>query len=150
MGEILGYAGLFFSAFTSASLLPGSSEIVLGGLWYNGFAPLLLWLVATSGNAAGSSINWWLGTQVIRFSDRKWFPVSKPQLERAQGWMQKYGAWALCLSWLPVVGDPLTLAAGVLRMRFGLFLLIVFLAKGARYGVLLLLADQLLAPLLAN
>ena len=148
MAEFSGYFVLWLSAFSSASLLPGSSEIVMGGLWYQGFPVLLLWLVATSGNVAGSLLNWWLGSHVLRFQDRRWFPATPAQIEKAQGWMTKFGPYALLLSWLPVVGDPLTLVAGVLRMRLGLFVLLVAVAKGARYAVLLLLADQLLKPLL--
>lgn len=150
MNELIAYALLWLSALSSASLLPGSSEIVMGGLWYQGYAPLLLWLVATSGNVTGSLINWWLGGQVARFSGKRWFPATPEQMQRAEVWMAKFGPFALLLSWVPVVGDPLTLVAGVLRMPILLFVTLVALAKGARYAVLLLLADQLLKPLLSQ
>jgi membrane protein YqaA with SNARE-associated domain len=150
MNELMGYGLLWLSALSSASLLPGSSEIVMGGLWYQGYAPLLLWLVATSGNVTGSLINWWLGGQVARFSGKRWFPATPEQMQRAEVWMAKFGPFALLLSWVPVVGDPLTLVAGVLRMPILLFVTLVALAKGARYAVLLLLADQLLKPLLSQ
>ncbi len=140
---------LLASAFSSATLLPGSSEVVIAGMWWHGYAPLWLWLVATCGNVLGSSVNWWLGAQAQRFSDRKWFPVQPQQMERAQHWFSRFGTPALLLSSLPVVGDPLTVVAGVMRMRFSLFLLMVFLAKGGRYAILLLAAEQLLpAPAL--
>ncbi len=150
MNELMAYALLWLSALSSASLLPGSSEIVMGGLWYQGYTPLLLWLVATSGNVAGSLVNWWLGGQVARFSDRRWFPATPEQMQRAEVWMAKFGPFALLLSWVPVVGDPLTLVAGVLRMPILMFVTLVALAKGARYAILLLLADQLLRPLLSQ
>jgi membrane protein YqaA with SNARE-associated domain len=148
MADLVGYGLLWLSALSSASLLPGSSEIVMGGLWYQGFSPFLLWLCATSGNVTGSLINWWLGGQVARFSGKRWFPATPEQMQRAELWMRKFGPFALLLSWVPVVGDPLTLVAGMLKMRLALFVLLVFLAKGARYAVLLLLADELLRPLL--
>ena len=81
-------------------------------------------------------INWWLGRELVRFQPRRWFPVSPAQMLRAQGWYQRYGRWSLLLSWLPVVGDPLTLVAGVMREPFPRFLLLVLLAKSARYLVL--------------
>lgn len=135
---------LLISAFTSATLLPGSSEVVIAGMWWHGFTPLLLWCVATFGNVLGSCVNWWLGSQALRFSDRKWFPVKPTQMARAEHWFGRFGKPALLLSSLPVVGDPLTIVAGVMRMRLQLFVLLVFIAKGGRYAVLLLAADQLL------
>ncbi|RVU41268.1 DedA family protein [Rheinheimera riviphila] len=135
---------LLASAFTSATILPGSSEVVMAGMWWHGFTPLLLWVVATFGNVLGSCVNWWLGSQALRFSDRKWFPVKPPQMARAEHWFGRFGTPALLLSALPVVGDPLTIVAGVMRMRLSLFVLMVFIAKGGRYAVLLLAADQLL------
>ncbi|WP_231916699.1 YqaA family protein [Rheinheimera sp. SA_1] len=135
---------LLVSAFTSATLLPGSSEVVMAGMWWHGFTPVLLWGVATFGNVLGSCVNWWLGSQALRFSDRSWFPVKAPQMARAQQWFGRFGTPALLLSSLPIVGDPLTIVAGVMRMRLPLFVLMVFVAKGGRYAVLLLAADQLL------
>jgi membrane protein YqaA with SNARE-associated domain len=135
---------LLASAFTSATLLPGSSEVVMAGMWWHGFTPILLWAVATFGNVLGSCVNWWLGLQALRFSDRRWFPVKPPQMARAEHWFGRFGTPALLLSSLPIVGDPLTIVAGVMRMRLPLFMLMVFVAKGGRYAVLLLAADQLL------
>jgi len=138
---------LLTSAFSSATLLPGSSEVVLAGLWQLGFSPFLLWAVATFGNVSGSCLNWWLGGQAQRFADRKWFPVRPEQMARATQWFSRFGKPALLLSSLPLVGDPLTVVAGVMRMRLPLFLLLVFLAKGGRYAVLLLAAEHFLAGL---
>ncbi|WP_248739569.1 DedA family protein [Pseudomonas kribbensis] len=135
-----GYLGLFFAAFGAATLLPLQSEAVLVGLlvsdryWLWG-----LLAVATLGNVLGSLVNWWLGRGLERFQDRRWFPVSAKLMERARAHYQRYGHWSLLLSWLPVIGDPLTLIAGVMREPLGRFLLIVTLAKGARYGVLAML-----------
>lgn len=144
MWDLSGYALLALSAFTSASLLPGSSEVVLAALWYQGYDLWLLWLVATCANSAGSVLNWWLGSQVGRFQHKRWFPASPEQIQRAQQWSFKFGPYAILLSWLPVVGDPLTVVAGILRYPILQFIVLVFIAKGARYGVLLLAADTLL------
>lgn len=92
--------------------------------------------VASLGNVVGSQINWWLGAQLHRWQHRRWFPASAEQLARAQLWYQRYGRWSLLLSWMPVIGDPLTLVAGVLREPFWRFTLVVCIAKTGRYIVL--------------
>jgi membrane protein YqaA with SNARE-associated domain len=135
MIDIAAYAGLFVSALGAATLLPGSSEAVLAGLLLAGYSPTLLIAVASIGNILGSVINWWLGTQIERFRGRRWFPVSEPNLKRAQAWYAKYGRWSLLLSWAPVIGDPLTVIAGVLREPLPSFVAIVSLAKIVRYIV---------------
>jgi len=130
------YLGLFAAAFGAATLLPLQSEALLVGL----IASDSYWLwgllgVATLGNVLGSLVNWWLGRGLERFQDRRWFPVSAKHMATARRHYERYGHWSLLLSWLPVVGDPLTLIAGVMREPLGRFLLIVTLAKGARYAV---------------
>jgi membrane protein YqaA with SNARE-associated domain len=133
------YLGLFFAAFGAATLLPLQSEAVLVGLLLSErYGLWALLAVATLGNVLGSLLNWWLGRGIERFRERRWFPVSPANLEKARTHYQRYGHWSLLLSWVPVIGDPLTLVAGVMREPIGRFLLIVTLAKGARYGVLAL------------
>jgi membrane protein YqaA with SNARE-associated domain len=133
------YVGLFLAAFGAATLLPLQSEAVLVGLLLSNQSWLWsLLAVATLGNVLGSLLNWWLGRGIERFRDRRWFPVSPRHLEQAQRHYQRYGHWSLLLSWVPIIGDPLTLVAGVMREPLGRFLMIVTLAKGARYGVLAL------------
>jgi len=135
-----GYLGLFAAAFGAATLLPLQSEALLVGL----IASDRYWLwgllgVATLGNVLGSLVNWWLGRGLERFQDRRWFPVSAKHMAIARRHYERYGHWSLLLSWLPVIGDPLTLIAGVMREPIGRFLLIVTLAKGARYAVVAML-----------
>jgi membrane protein YqaA with SNARE-associated domain len=77
---------------------------------------------------------------VEKFRHRRWFPVSDAALQRAQGWYRRYGKWSLLLSWAPVVGDPLTIAAGIMREPFPVFLLLVAVAKAGRYIVLVVVA----------
>lgn len=134
MSGVVAYAGLFWIAFLAATILPAQSEATLAALILQGAHPLpLLLLAASAGNVAGSLVNWLLGRSVERFRGRRWFPVSDRSLERAQGWYRRYGRWSLLLSWMPVIGDPLTLAAGVLREPLASFLVLVTIAKTGRY-----------------
>ncbi|WP_339507676.1 YqaA family protein [Pseudomonas sp. RL_35y_Pfl2_P42] len=134
------YIGLFFAAFGAATLLPLQSEALLVGLivsdrhWLWG-----LLAVATLGNVLGSLVNWWLGCRLERFQHRRWFAVSPKHMATARKHYERYGHWSLLLSWLPIIGDPLTLIAGVMREPLGRFLVIVSLAKGARYAALAML-----------
>ena len=137
--DLAAYAGLFAVAFVAATLLPAHSEVALVGLLLTGnYSPWLLVAVASAGNILGSLVNWLLGRAVEHYRDRKWFPVSPQMLERAQAWYHRYGRWSLLLSWAPVIGDPLTVVAGVLREPLWSFLLLVAIAKTARYVVLAL------------
>jgi membrane protein YqaA with SNARE-associated domain len=131
--SLLAHLGLFAIAFGAATLLPLQSEGALAGLLLAGYSPALLLLVASVGNIAGSCVNWLLGRWIDSYRNRRWFPVSETALERASRWYRRYGKWTLLLSWAPVIGDPLTLAAGVLREPFPVFLALVAIAKIARY-----------------
>lgn len=93
----------------------------------------LLLVSATAGNTLGSLTNWILGRFIERFRDKRWFPVKPDALTRAERWYERWGKWSLLLSWAPIVGDALTLAAGLLRTRLTTFLALVFVAKGGRY-----------------
>lgn len=131
------YLGLFLSAFGAATLLPLQSEALLVALLlsHDYSLPLLL-LVASVGNVLGSLVNWLLGRYIERYKQRKWFPVSQQQLTRAQGFYARYGRWSLLLSWMPVIGDPLTLVAGIMREPLWRFTLLVTVAKTTRYAVI--------------
>lgn len=137
MLELTGYLGLFLAAFGAATLLPLQSEAVLVGLLVSeAYSLPVLLLVATSGNVLGSVVNWWVGRSVEHFRHRRWFPVSEDKLDRAQQAYQRYGRWSLLASWVPIIGDPLTVVAGLMREPFWSFLLIILLAKASRYLVL--------------
>jgi membrane protein YqaA with SNARE-associated domain len=139
MTAFLTYAGLFAVALGAASILPMQSEPVLVALLLLGDQPVwALVAVASLGNTLGSCINWLLGRAVERFRDRRWFPVPPEKLARAEGWYARWGRWSLLMSWAPIIGDPLTVMAGVLREPFWTFLLLVAIAKTGRYIVLTL------------
>jgi len=135
---------MFALAFGAATLLPIQSEILFVALQLQGATPIVaLVVVASLGNTLGSVVNYWLGWQVERFSERQWFPATPEQMARAHVWFDKWGVWTLLLSWAPL-GDVITLLAGVMRTRFWLFLLLVGVAKTLRYIVLALITAGLL------
>lgn len=137
MIELSVYGGLFLVALLSASILPLQSEAVLVGfLLSDNYPAWLLLTVASVGNVLGSILNWYLGRYIQHFQQRRWFSVKPEQLEKASRWYLKYGKWSLLLSWVPIIGDPLTVIAGVLREPFLPFLLLVTIAKMSRYLVL--------------
>jgi len=140
MFELSSYLGLFLAAFGAATLLPLQSEAVLVGMLLSErYAAVILLAVATTGNVLGSVVNWYLGRSVERFRHRRWFPVSERHLDTAQRAYRLHGRWALLLSWVPIIGDPITLVAGVLREPLWSFVLVVTIAKGFRYLVLVAL-----------
>jgi membrane protein YqaA with SNARE-associated domain len=107
----------------------------------NSFETYFLLIFASIGNIMGSITNWYLGKKITLFQNRKWFPVSREQLERSRQYFQKYGLWSLLLAWVPIIGDPLTLLAGVLKVRFGIFFVLVSISKISRYVFILYLAS---------
>ena len=136
MIDLAVYGGLFLAAFTAATLLPAQSEALVVGLLLTDYAPWLVLAVASVGNVLGSVVNWFLGRGIELFRGRRWFPASPAALARAEGWYRRYGRWSLLLAWAPIIGDPLTVVAGVLRETFLVFLLLVSIAKIGRYLIL--------------
>ncbi|KUM52862.1 hypothetical protein AR688_09390 [Rheinheimera sp. EpRS3] len=141
----MAYFSLFCSGLLAATLFPASSEVLLLALLQQGYNPLWLFIAATAGNTLGSCINWYLGLKLLQFQHKRWFPFSAAALDKAQRQFQRFGSWSLLFAWLPLVGDPLTLIAGMLKVRFGLFLLLVLLGKGARYALLIWFGNAWLA-----
>lgn len=128
--------GLFVTAFLSATLLPGSSEIALAGVIASGKSSLVLAItVATIGNTLGSCVNWAMGWYAAKYRHSKWFPIKPDRFDAYLATYQKWGLWTLLLSWVPIIGDPLTAIAGFLRTPLWVFVPIVLLAKCARYMI---------------
>lgn len=129
----IGYLGLFLSAFLAATILPLSSEAVLTVLLFKDFNVATLIIVATAGNVLGSltnyGIGYWLSIDVVK----KILRISDNQLLKARERFHTYGILSLCFAWVPIIGDPLTLIAGVLRIRLAWFIILVTAGKLARY-----------------
>jgi membrane protein YqaA with SNARE-associated domain len=132
----LGYFGLFVAAFLAATILPLSSEVVLSTLLLSGLSPTALITIATIGNVLGSltnyAIGYWASLEVIK----KWLKMSEDDFIRAEQRFVKYGLFSLCFAWVPIIGDPLTVIAGILRIRLLWFVILVSTGKLLRYIVI--------------
>ena len=128
------YLSLFSFSFLAATVLPFSSELTLAGLIStSNYDNLLLLVVASFGNVLGSVFNWSLGFYSRNLSTKKWFPFKETQVERSSKWFSKFGKWSLLFAWVPIVGDPLTFVAGLFRVRFLDFIILVAIGKVSRY-----------------
>ncbi|MDK9605280.1 YqaA family protein [Lelliottia wanjuensis] len=136
MSDLLSLTSLFASSFLSATLLPGNSEVVLVAMLLSGVSqPWLLVVIATMGNSLGGLTNVILG---------RFFPLREKSRwqEKAAGWLKRYGAVTLLLSWMPVIGDLLCLLAGWMRISWGPVLFFLCLGKALRYVLVALVTLQ--------
>jgi membrane protein YqaA with SNARE-associated domain len=141
-GHLIEFASLFTVAFLAATVVPAQSEILLAGMVLAEHYPAwALVTLASAGNVLGSVVNWYLGRFIARFEGRRWFPVSRQQVAKAEGWYQRWGKWSLLFSWAPFIGDPLTVVAGLLREPLPVFLALVTVAKVGRYIAVAALAN---------
>ncbi len=132
---IYGHWGLFGASFLAATLLPFSSEVVLGALLKQGLNPYSLIAAATVGNVLGAVVNYGLGALGSQWVLRRCWRMSDEDILRAEKRFERYGLFILLLAWMPVIGDPLTVAAGALRLNFAVFVVLVGLGKGLRYVI---------------
>ena len=128
------YVSLVLISFLAATILPLSSELALASLLnaneHNSFA---LIITASLGNILGAIFNWLLGFYLFKYINKKWFPFKKNQINTASVRFRKFGVWSLLFSWVPIIGDPLTFVAGILKVNFLLFLFLVSVGKISRY-----------------
>lgn len=129
----LGYFGLFVAAFLAATVLPLSSEVVLSILLLNGLSPVALVSIATIGNVLGSLTNYALGYWASLGFIKKWLKISEEEFVRAEQRFLRYGLFSLCFAWVPIIGDPITVVAGILRIRLFWFVILVTIGKLVRF-----------------
>lgn len=126
------YLVLFASAFISATLFPLGSEALLIYDIKEGYNIYLLLFFATLGNTLGSVLNYYLGLKGEEYLVHKKF-IKEKHIKVSKKFFDKFGAFSLLFSWLPIIGDPITFVAGILKYNFKKFLLLVVLAKFSRY-----------------
>jgi membrane protein YqaA with SNARE-associated domain len=130
-----GYLSLFLLSFLASTLLPLGSEWLLVTMLTGGYDPFSTVAVASIGNYLGATITYCIGLWGGNWLIEKVLRVSAQQQERAHRLYQKFGVYSLFFSWLPVIGDPLCLVGGLLRVNFGMFTLLVATGKLLRYVV---------------
>jgi len=133
---------LFILSFLASTILPIGSEWLLIVMVLQGFPLQSTVISATLGNFLGACTTYLIGIWGASFIIRKILRISDTQLFNTKKMYEKYGSWSLLLSWLPVIGDPLCLVAGVFKIRFIRFSILVFVGKFFRYAILALLAQQ--------
>lgn len=130
-----GLPALFILSFLAATIIPLGSEWLLIALLLNGHDAYSAVSVATLGNYLGACTTYAIGIYGSDFLIKKILRVNDDNLARAKSLYKKYGSWSLLFSWLPIIGDPLCLVGGVLRLGFPVFSVLVFLGKLFRYAM---------------
>jgi len=131
----LGYLGLFLASFLAATILPLSSEVVLSILLLSKLNPILLVAVATVGNVLGAFTNYAIGFWGSKAFVRKVLKIPEGEFIKAEERFKKYGLISLLFAWVPLIGDALTVVAGVLRINIVWFFILVASGKLIRYVV---------------
>jgi len=128
------YISIFFLSFLAATIIPFSSEVgLLSYMAVGKFINELLLIFASLGNILGSCVNYILGHYIIKLKTKSWFPFKDNQILKATNWFNRFGVYSLFFAFLPIVGDPLTLIAGMFRVSFLKFIILVSLGKILRY-----------------
>lgn len=141
----MNYLYLFFIALISATILPMGSEALL---LYNISIDLniyLLFLSATFGNSLGSLINYWLGLKGEEYLLNH-NVIKEKHINKGKKYFDKYGGYSLLLSWVPIIGDPITFVAGILQYNLKRFIILIIIAKGSRYLFLIVSYKFFVSP----
>lgn len=129
-----GYLALFLLSFLASTLIPLGSEWLLVALIVQDFVPLPLVLVASAGNFMGACTSYVIGVYGSTFLTTKILRMGENERVRAERFFSRYGCWSLLLSWLPLIGDPLCVVAGMMKVGFDRFTILVLIGKTARYA----------------
>ncbi len=127
-----GYLNLFILSFLASTVLPLGSEALVVALIYQGFSPFTVIMVATIGNYLGSCTTYYLGLKGRPVLE-KYLSPSPEKLEKSEKLFKKYGIYTLLFTWVPGVGDAITMVAGLTQLPFRSFSILVFLGKFGRY-----------------
>ncbi len=130
-----GIPALFIISFLAATVLPLGSEWLLVALILNDCNLEQAVIVASIGNYLGSCTTYLIGLTGTPFLIEKFLKIDQTKMTKAQSIYTKFGSWSLLLTWLPIIGDPLCLIGGALRVNFSVFSILVFIGKFARYAV---------------
>ncbi len=127
-----GYTGLFLASFLASTILPFGSEGIVVILIYMGFNVPAVVLVASTGNFLGACTSYYIGLKGRGYIE-KYLRIRPDEIKKAETYFSKYGSYVLLFTWVPIIGDALTVAGGLLRLRFLIFSIFVFTGKFLRY-----------------
>lgn len=133
----LGYWGLLLAAFLAATIIPFSSDVLLGTMLFGDFDPLKLWIFAIIGNWLGGMVSYYMGRLGKWAWIEKYFGVKHAKVVKWRTYTQNYGYWFALITWLPVIGDPIAIALGFGRTSLVPTMLLMFIGKGARYALII-------------
>jgi membrane protein YqaA with SNARE-associated domain len=136
------YLYMFWMGFLAATVLPIASEWLVIALVAKGADPLLVLTSATFGNYAGACTTYLIGIFGSDFAIKRVLKISDESRGRAERLYEKYGSLSLLLSWVPIVGDPLCLIGGLLKVNFIKYSILVFIGKLARYSILVFVINK--------
>lgn len=137
------YPGLFVTCFLASTVLPLGSEFLVAVLIRAGYSFTGVVMVASIGNYLGACTSYYIGLKGRSGIIEKYLSISTDELKKADSWFTKYGSYALLFTWLPVIGDAITVSGGLLKLDFKTFSILVFLGKFFRYLVLAYIASSL-------
>lgn len=133
----LGLWGLFLACFLAATVLPFSSEALLVGMALGGWDPMDLLIVASAGNTLGGMSSYGLGWLGNLGHITRWLRADPGKALVWKERIARYGVWSALLTWLPVIGDPIAIALGLVRARLWQVLVLMLIGKATRYTVIL-------------
>jgi len=139
-----GYFGLFVISFLSATILPLATEVFVVAMPALGYNPWLILIFATAGSFLGSLTNYYVGKKGTDFVLGRYIQINEKTWRRAEQFYERWGAITLFFSWIPFIGDPLTIVAGAFHVSLRLFTFWVLLGKSLRYLVLLGIANGII------
>jgi len=129
------YLNLFVLSFLASTVLPLGAEALVVALVYQGFNPFFVVMVATVGNFLGSCTTYYIGLKGRDALD-KYFSPSEEKLAKSERLFKKYGVYTLLFTWVPGIGDVITMVAGLMNLPFVVFSILVFAGKLGRYAVI--------------
>ncbi len=140
-----GYLGLFVVSYLSATVVPFSEQFAVVGMLTLGYSAVIIVIVATAGSFLGALTNYFVGQKGSEFVFSRYISIDEKNLNRAEGFFGRWGSFVLLFSWLPLLGDAITVVAGVLHLDLRVFTIWVLIGRLARQIIVVLLATHIIS-----
>lgn len=140
----LGYVGLFIISFIAATVFPISPEAFVVALYTQDYNAFILIAVATLGGYLGSLTYYYFAITGRKMALNRFVSISPERLAKNEARFARWGSLILLFSWVPIVGEPLIIVAGLLKVRLSVFTFWVILGRIVRFSLLLLITDNII------